>query len=352
MADSSVTGQPKISSLEMIDITKRFPGVLANDRVTFDVKGGEIHALLGENGAGKSTLMRQLYGLYHPDSGEIRINGQAVTIQSPTDAIARGIGMIHQHFMLVDELTVTENVALGMASSRGPVLDLDKVEARIRALSKAYGLQVDPKAPVWTLAVGERQRVEIIKALYRGAALLILDEIQAGYGRTGSLFAFEQYGVVPDILLLAKGMGGGMPIGAFVAPRAIMSALSDNPILGHITTFGGHPVSCAAALATLETLLESDLIRQVKAKEQLFLELLQHPAIVEVRSAGLWMAVELESFEVVQGVIHHCLERGLVTDWFLFNNRSLRIAPPLIITEEQIRWACGVILEGVGNRKM
>ncbi|MCB0136130.1 MAG: ATP-binding cassette domain-containing protein, partial [Caldilineaceae bacterium] len=176
MADSSVTGQPKISSLEMIDITKRFPGVLANDRVTFDVKGGEIHALLGENGAGKSTLMRQLYGLYHPDSGEIRINGQAVTIQSPTDAIARGIGMIHQHFMLVDELTVTENVALGMASSRGPVLDLDKVEARIRELSKAYGLQVNPKAPVWTLAVGERQRVEIIKALYRGAALLILDE--------------------------------------------------------------------------------------------------------------------------------------------------------------------------------
>ena len=166
----------KINSLEMINITKRFPGVLANDHVTFDVKGGEIHALLGENGAGKSTLMRQLYGLYHPDAGEIRINGQPVTIQSPTDAIARGIGMIHQHFMLVDELTVAENVALGMPSTRGPVLDLDKVEARIKALSQAYGLQANPKAPVWTLAVGERQRVEIIKALYRGAALLILDE--------------------------------------------------------------------------------------------------------------------------------------------------------------------------------
>lgn len=166
----------KINSLEMINITKRFPGVLANDHVTFDVKGGEIHALLGENGAGKSTLMRQLYGLYHPDAGEIRIDGQPVTIQSPTDAIARGIGMIHQHFMLVDELTVAENVALGMPSTRGPVLDLDKVEARIKALSQAYGLQVNPKAPVWTLAVGERQRVEIIKALYRGAALLILDE--------------------------------------------------------------------------------------------------------------------------------------------------------------------------------
>jgi simple sugar transport system ATP-binding protein len=176
MTDATVKSPPKITSLEMIDITKRFPGVLANDQVTFDVRGGEIHALLGENGAGKSTLMRQLYGLYHPDAGEIRINGQAVTIHSPTDAIERGIGMIHQHFMLVDELTVTENVALGLRSSRGPVLDLDKVEARIRQLSQAYGLQVNPKAPVWTLAVGERQRVEIIKALYRGAALLILDE--------------------------------------------------------------------------------------------------------------------------------------------------------------------------------
>ena len=128
--------------------------------------------------------------------------------------------------------------------------------------------------------------------------------------------------------------------------------MSDNPILGHITTFGGHPVCCAAALATLETLLESDLIRQVKVKEQLFLDLLQHPAIVEVRSAGLWMAVELEGFDVVHRVIRHCLEQGLVTDWFLFNSRSLRIAPPLIITEEQIRWACGVILEGVENREM
>jgi simple sugar transport system ATP-binding protein len=170
------TGRPRIDHLEMRQIVKRFPGVIACDHVDFDVRAGEIHALLGENGAGKSTLMRQLYGLYHPDAGEIFINGEAVTFHSPTDAIEHGIGMIHQHFMLVDELTVTENVALGMRSSRGPFLDLDKVEARIRELSQAYGLQVDPKAPVWTLAVGECQRVEIIKALYRGAALLILDE--------------------------------------------------------------------------------------------------------------------------------------------------------------------------------
>jgi acetylornithine/succinyldiaminopimelate/putrescine aminotransferase len=180
-------------------------------------------------------------------------------------------------------------------------------------------------------------------------ALLVFDEIQAGYGRTGTLFAFEQYDVVPDILLIAKGMGGGMPIGAFVASREIMLALSDKPILGHITTFGGHPVSCAAGLATLKTLLSTDYIQKVRQKEALFLELLQHPAIREVRSAGLWMAVEMIDFDFIQAVIKRCLDDGLLTDWFLFNDRSLRIAPPLIITEEQIRWACGVILKAIDH---
>jgi simple sugar transport system ATP-binding protein len=170
------TGLPRIDHLEMIGIVKRFPGVLACDHVDFDIKAGEVHALLGENGAGKSTLMKILYGLYQMDQGEIRLNGQAVEIKSPTDALRLGIGMVHQHFMLVETLTVAENVALGLKSTRGPVLDLDRVEARIGELSKVYGLQVDPKAPVWTLPVGVRQRVEIIKALYRGAALLILDE--------------------------------------------------------------------------------------------------------------------------------------------------------------------------------
>ncbi len=177
--------------------------------------------------------------------------------------------------------------------------------------------------------------------------LLILDEIQTGYGRTGSLWAFEQYGILPDVLLLAKGMGGGMPIGAFIAPRHIMQSLAHQPILGHITTFGGHPVSCAAGLATLQTLLASNLISQVPQKEQLFRALLRHPAIVEVRSAGLMMAVELPDFDFVRAVIQICLQQGVLTDWFLFNNRALRIAPPLIIEEVDIRQACEVIVSAI-----
>lgn len=170
------SGHTRIDHMEMRGITKRFPGVLASDNVDFDVRTGEVHALLGENGAGKSTLMKVLYGLYRPDEGEIWLNGKRVDIASPVDAINLGIGMIHQHFMLVKTLTVAENVALGMPSSRGPLTDLDNVTRRILELADIYGLQVDPQAYIWQLSVGQQQRVEIIKALYRGAALLILDE--------------------------------------------------------------------------------------------------------------------------------------------------------------------------------
>ncbi len=171
---SACAGDPVL--LEMRGITKRFPGVLANDRVDFDVVPGEIHALFGENGAGKSTLMRILYGLYRPDEGEIRLRGDRVDISSPAVAIQQGIGMIHQHFMLVQTLTVAENVALGVKSSRGPLTDLGRVSRRIRQLSQTYGLRVEPEAYIWQLSVGERQRVEIIKALYRDVSLLVLDE--------------------------------------------------------------------------------------------------------------------------------------------------------------------------------
>ena len=169
-----MASSPKIQHLELSGIVKRFPGVLALNGVDFDVRAGEIHALLGENGAGKSTLMKLLYGLYQADAGTIRINGETVSIHSPNDAIARGIGMIHQHFMLVPSLTVAENVALGM--QRGWRIDLETIAKRLGELAERYSLKVDPRRPIWQLAVGEQQRVEILRALYRGADLLILDE--------------------------------------------------------------------------------------------------------------------------------------------------------------------------------
>jgi simple sugar transport system ATP-binding protein len=162
--------------VEMKNIVKRFPGVLANDHINFEVEKGEIHALLGENGAGKTTLMNILYGLYKPDEGEIYVKGKKVEIKSPLDSIKLGIGMVHQHFMLVPPLTVTENIILGLKSSRGPLLDIPQAEKRISELSEKYGLKVDPKAKIWQLPVGHQQRVEILKALYRGADILILDE--------------------------------------------------------------------------------------------------------------------------------------------------------------------------------
>jgi simple sugar transport system ATP-binding protein len=160
----------------MRGITKRFPGVLASDHVDFDVYPGEVHTLLGENGAGKSTLMKILYGLYEADEGEVLLNGKPLDIHDPADAITHGIGMIHQHFMLVPTLTVAENVALGLKSTKGFRTDLDVVSKRINELTDAYGLRVDPNTYIWQMAVGEQQRVEIIKALYRDAQLLILDE--------------------------------------------------------------------------------------------------------------------------------------------------------------------------------
>ena len=174
--------------------------------------------------------------------------------------------------------------------------------------------------------------------------LLIFDEIQAGFGRTGSLWAFEQYGVVPDILLLGKALGGGMPLGAFIADQKLLSTLTYNPVLGHITTFGGHPVSCAAGFAAMQVLLQSNCISEAKAKEQIFLDLLLHPTIKQVYAAGLWIALEFESFEVCKEVIRKCIENGLITDWFLFAPNCLRIAPPLIITEKKIRQVCEIIL--------
>lgn len=173
--------------------------------------------------------------------------------------------------------------------------------------------------------------------------LLILDEIQPGFGRTGKLFAFEHFGIVPDILVMGKGMGGGMPIGAFTASHEVMALLQDNPKLGHITTFGGNPVIAAAALATLQELTETDLIEQTLQKEKLFRKLLEHPLIKEVRGRGLMLAAMVETPEIATEVILACKELGLVLFWLLFEDRAIRITPPLTISNDEIAEGCKLI---------
>ena len=177
--------------------------------------------------------------------------------------------------------------------------------------------------------------------------LLVLDEIQAGFGRTGTLWGFEKYNVVPDILLLGKALGGGMPMGAFIASRQHMWLLTEGPVLGHLTTFGGHPVCCAAGLAAFKALLQEDWISQVSQKEKRLREWLQHPLIREVHSAGLWMSLRFASFEQNKRIIDRCIAAGLFTDWFLFASDSLRISPPLTITEEELREAATMIIQAI-----
>ncbi|WP_162418731.1 aspartate aminotransferase family protein [Cyclobacterium roseum] len=179
--------------------------------------------------------------------------------------------------------------------------------------------------------------------------LLILDEIQAGFGRTGTFWAFEDVGIQPDILVCAKGMGGGMPIGAFISSREIMSVLKNNPLLGHITTFGGHPVSAAASLATIQVIQDEALVAAVADKANLFKKLLVHPKITGIRNKGLMMALSFESFEVLKPIIDRCIDNGVITDWFLFCDNAMRIAPPLTISRSEIEFACSQIIRSIDS---
>ncbi len=203
-------------------------------------------------------------------------------------------------------------------------------EAGVRAASKAYFQDL-------------RKRCDETETL------LILDEIQCGFGRTGKFWAFEHFGIVPDMVVCAKGMGGGMPIGAFIANKEVMGVFKNNPLLGHITTFGGHPVSAAASIATIQILLEENLIDQVETKANLIRSLLVHPKIKSIRNKGLMMALQFESFEVLKPIIDRGIELGVITDWFLFCDDSMRIAPPLTITEEEILEACSIILSSINE---
>ena len=193
--------------------------------------------------------------------------------------------------------------------------------------------------------------VEFMQALRRKCdetgTILIFDEIQTGFGRTGKMFAFEHFEIVPDVLMLAKGIGGGMPLGAFVARKEIMDVIKDNPMLGHITTFGGHPVSCAAALASLRVIQNEKLLETVGAKAALFRKELDHPKIKEIRGKGLMMCLQLETFDQVYQVSTFCAEKGVMIDWYLHCETALRVAPPLTISDDEIKHACGIIREGL-----
>lgn len=228
-------------------------------------------------------------------------------------------GVIHLHYNTMEDLDhITDQTACVIAETI-------QAEAGIIAPSKA-----------WMQALR--------KKCTDTGCLLILDEIQTGFGRTATLWGFQQFEIVPDIVLLGKALGGGMPLGAFVADKTLMWNLTSNPVLGHITTFGGHPVSCAAGLAALKALLEEKIIEQVESKAQFFTDTLQHPRIKSVRAVGLLIALVFDSYEQNKTVIDKCIEKGVLTDWFLFAPDCMRIAPPLNISNEEIMHTCNIIL--------
>ncbi|MCL4106495.1 UNVERIFIED_CONTAM: hypothetical protein GTU68_030453 [Idotea baltica] len=243
---------------------------------------------------------------------------------------------------LRSDIDFTKNFAPGVPGVRhisfNDEIDLEKIT------NKTAAVIVEPiQAESGVILPRDNYLIKLKNRCSEVGALFVLDEIQTGFGRTGHLFAHQKYGVTPDILLIAKSMGGGMPIGALVSSEEIFTSMIKKPALGHITTFGGHPVSCAAAFATLSTILDEDLPSQVLEKEKLMHQELKHPIIREIRSSGLMMAVELTKRKYLKHVVAKCMELGLIVDWFLFNDRSFRVAPPLIITEKQIIEACGLL---------
>ncbi len=218
------------------------------------------------------------------------------------------------------------------------LLEFNNFDDLERITDKTACVVVEPVQGEAGIILPEKGFLEALrKKCDETGALLVFDEIQTGLGRTGKMFAFEHYGVVPDILTLAKAFGGGMPLGAFIAPKEIMDSLKDNPVLGHITTFGGHPVSCAAGYEALKIIEEKELHLKSVAKGELFKRLLVHPAIKEVRGIGLFIAVDLGESAKLFKFMDAALKHGILTDWFLFNDRSFRISPPLTITEEEIK---------------
>ncbi|MFW5759878.1 MAG: aspartate aminotransferase family protein [Cyclobacteriaceae bacterium] len=266
------------------------------------------------------TKIISCHNAYHGSShGSLSLSGNEKFKQAYRPLLPE---IYHIHHGVSDDLSLIDE------QSAAVVIEVVQGEAGVRTATPEYFMAL-------------RQQCDSM------GALLIFDEIQCGFGRTGTFWAFEQFNVVPDIVVSAKGMGGGMPIGAFISSPQIMSVLRNDPILGHITTFGGHPVSAVASLATLQTILSDNLMDQVQAKAALFRKHLQHPTIKEIRNQGLMMAVAFESFVKLKPIIDRAIQLGVLTDWFLYCDNSMRIAPPLVITEAEIKEACQIILQAI-----
>lgn len=276
---------------------------------------------LAKRYTGKTKIVSCINAYHGSSHGALSVCGNEILKQSFRPLIP-AIELIN--FGKLDDLDCIDNQTAAV------IVETVQGEAGVRIANKAYFEALKVKC-------------------YEYGCLLILDEIQSGFGRTGKFWAFEHYGIEPDIVVCAKGMGGGMPIGAFISSRNIMEALTFDPVLGHITTFGGHPVSSAAALATINVIQEEKLIANVEAKAELFKEHLVHRRIRDIRNKGLMMAIEFDSYQVLKPIIDEAINGGVVTDWFLFCDSSMRIAPPLTIKNEQIIEACKVIVKAIQN---
>lgn len=287
--------------------------------VNSGTEANEAALKLAKRVTGRTGLV-SFKGSYHGSThGSMSVSGNE-TKKTPFRPLLPEVSFIR--------LNIHEDLSLITNQTAGVILETIQGDAGVRVPTKDYLKAL-------------RQRCD------ETGALLILDEIQCGMGRTGTLFAFEQFGIVPDILTIAKAFGGGLPIGAFISSQANMKQLSHNPILGHITTFGGNPVCCASALSTLEVLTSGSVIKDVERKSKLIEQLLVHPKIREVRRAGLMFAVDFDTEERVQRIVNEALDSGVICFWFLSHPNSFRIAPPLTITDTEILEACAVILKAI-----
>ena len=227
-----------------------------------------------------------------------------------------------------------------------PYNNIEEVKKNIT--SKTACVILEPVQSETGYTVADNQFLKAIREKCdEHCALLIFDEIQNGFGRSGTLFAFEQTGVIPDVLLLAKGMGGGMPIGCIVSSQKLLNEFTYNPVLGNINTFGGNAVCCAASLACLQTIVSEKLVDGIETKSNLIRSLLKHQAIKSLKGKGLMLSLEFDNTDLNFKIIDTCIKNGLIVDWFLFNTNSMRITPPLIITEEEIKTACAIILKSI-----